>query len=34
MRKIIADSIDLRRYEPQDKEQWDAVYQKYLKICK
>ncbi len=34
MRKIIAGSIDLRRYEPQDKEQWDAVYQKYLKICK
>ncbi|MCI2136839.1 MAG: rhamnulokinase [Prevotella sp.] len=34
MRKIIADSIDLRRYEPQDKAQWDDAYRQYLDICK
>ena len=32
MRQIIANSIDLVRYEPKDKELWDAAYEKYLKI--
>ena len=32
MRQIIADTLDLVRYEPQDKAQWDAAYEKYLAI--
>ena len=32
MRQIIANSIELVRYEPKDKETWDAAYDKYLKI--
>ena len=32
MRQIIANSIDLVTYTPQDKELWDAAYEKYLKI--
>ena len=32
MRRIIADSLELKRYEPQDKEIWDAAYEKYLDI--
>lgn len=32
MRKIIADSIDLKRFDPQDKAEWDAAYEKYLKV--
>ena len=32
MRQIIANSIDLVTYSPQDKELWDAAYEKYLKI--
>jgi rhamnulokinase len=32
MRGIIANSIDLVRYEPQDKAMWDAAYDKYLSI--
>ena len=32
MRQIIADTLDLVRYEPQDKAQWDAAYEKYLSI--
>ena len=34
MRQIIANSIDLVRYEPQDKELWDKAYEKYLEITK
>lgn len=34
MRKIIGASIQLDRYEPQDKEAWDAAYERYLDICK
>lgn len=34
MREIIADSIQLDRYEPQDKEAWDSAFKKYLDICK
>lgn len=32
MRRIIADSLKLRRFEPQDREEWDAAYEKYLAI--
>ena len=32
MRAIIANSIDLVRYEPQDKDIWDKAYEKYLSI--
>ena len=34
MRQIIANSIDLVRYEPKDKELWDKAYEKYLEITK
>jgi uncharacterized protein YeaO (DUF488 family) len=30
MRKIIANSLELVKYEPEDKEAWDAAYDKYL----
>lgn len=32
MRKIIADSIDLRRFEPQNSADWDKAYDKFLSI--
>ncbi len=32
MRRIIADSIEIAEYQSQDREVWDAAYQKYLKI--
>jgi len=32
MRAIIANSIDMVKYEPQDKLAWDAAYDKYLSI--
>lgn len=32
MRRIIADSISLRRFEPQDTATWDAAYERYLSI--
>jgi rhamnulokinase len=32
MRQIIANSIDLVKYEPQDRQVWDEAYQKYLGI--
>ena len=32
MRRIIADSLELKRFDPQDKEIWDAAYEKYLDI--
>ncbi len=34
MRRIIANSLDLKRFEPQDKEEWDAAFSKYLSIVK
>ncbi len=34
MRKLIADSVALKRFEPQDKELWDGAYEKYLKVVK
>ncbi len=32
MRKIIAASIELKTYLPQDREAWDAAYEKYLAV--
>jgi rhamnulokinase len=32
MRQIIANSLNLVRYEPQDQAVWDAAYENYLKI--
>ena len=34
MRAIIANSTELVKYEPQDKDQWNAAYVKYLNIVK
>ena len=34
MREIIANSLDLVRYEPQDKDVWDKAFEKYLQITK
>ncbi|MCD8290434.1 MAG: rhamnulokinase [Prevotella sp.] len=34
MRKLIANSVALKRFEPQDKALWDAAYEKYLKVIK
>lgn len=32
MRRIIANSLELRAFEPQDKEAWDDAYELYLQI--
>ena len=32
MRQIIANSIELVKYEPQDKATWDKAYDRYLSI--
>ena len=32
MRRIIANSIELVKYEPEDKDVWDAAFKKYLEI--
>ncbi len=32
MRKIIADSIELMKYQPQDSPLWDEAYQRYLSV--
>ena len=32
MRHIIANSLELVKYEPKDKAAWDAAYDKYLNI--
>ena len=34
MRAIIANSIELVKYEPQDKAVWDAAFERYLSIVK
>ena len=34
MRAIIADSIELKTFEPQDKNIWDDAYEKYLEIVR
>jgi len=33
MRAIIANSLELKRFEPKDKDAWDAAYEKYLKTA-
>ena len=32
MRRVIANSLELKRFTPTDKEQWDEAYDKYLRI--
>lgn len=32
MRSVIADSVELKRYSPQDKELWDKAYERYLAV--
>ena len=32
MRRIIADSVSMKRYEPQDKAVWDEAYAKFLEV--
>lgn len=32
MRRIIADSVEMKRFEPQDKAVWDEAYSRYLDI--
>ena len=34
MRRIIADSIEMKRFVPQDEEQWETAYQRYLEVTK
>ena len=34
MRKIIANSVDQRVFEPQDKELWDEAYEAFLGVIK
>ena len=34
MRSIIADSVMMNRFVPEDKELWDEAYGKYLEIKK
>ena len=34
MRRIIANSLDLKKFEPQDKEAWDKAYEKFIEITK
>ena len=32
MRSIIAESIEMKTYEPADTEAWDAAYERYLAV--
>ena len=34
MRKIIGQSIEMKRFVPQDKELWDAAYEHYLEVVR
>ncbi len=34
MRRVINDGIELKVYQPTDKQQWDAAYEKYLAVTK
>ncbi len=34
MRQIIANSLDLQQFEPQDKEIWDNAYERFIEITK
>ena len=33
MRRMIASSITPKRFEPQDRGEWDKAYEKYLQVC-
>lgn len=33
MRRIIANSLELKHFAPQDKEVWDVAYEKFVAIC-
>lgn len=33
MRRIIADSIEMKTYEPQDTEAWNVAYERYLEVA-
>ena len=32
MRQIIANSLELKKFEPKNKEAWDEAYEKFLKV--
>ena len=32
MRKVIANSIELKHFHPKDKAQWDAAYEQFLAV--
>ena len=32
MRSIIANSIELKTYQPQDADAWNEAYERYLKV--
>ena len=34
MRRIIAQSIEMKTYQPKDREAWDAAYERFEKITK
>ncbi len=34
MRRIISDSVDIKRYEPEDTSVWNEAYDRYLKVTK
>ena len=33
-RKVVRNSFDIKTYEPQDSENWDAAYEKWKEIIK
>jgi len=33
-RKVVRNSFDIKTYEPQDSEKWDAAYEKWKEIIK
>ena len=32
MRRIIADSVSIKRFDPQDHDLWDKAYGRYLEV--
>ena len=34
MRRIIANSLELKEFLPQDKQLWNEVYERYLAVCR
>ena len=34
MRRIIANSLELKEFLPQDKQLWDEAYERYLAVCR